>query len=173
MKKKTAALLLCAWLTGTLVMWFVATENFRTVDRVLATANAEFARSTGPLAAGETRIILRYLASELNRFYFRTWNWVQLVLGVVVLGLLWAERGSDRLTRQLTLGMIILIGVMIGYFTPTIVSLGRGLDFAARQPPPPGLGRFWRLHTIYMALDAVKVGVGVWSLVRLTRSEKA
>ena len=37
MRDKTiAALLLGAWLAGTLFMWSVATQNFRLVDRLLA-----------------------------------------------------------------------------------------------------------------------------------------
>ena len=72
--------LMGAWLMGTALLWVVATENFRRVDAVLSGSNSEFHRQLEPLTPGEARLALRFLASELNRFYFTAWGGFQLVL---------------------------------------------------------------------------------------------
>src|SRR6266700_3719552 len=76
--------LLGAWIAGSLFMIMVATQNFRSVDRLLAApgrAGAQVER----MGHDEARTFLRYQVSEQNRWYFRTWEKIQLVL---LLGLL-------------------------------------------------------------------------------------
>lgn len=71
---KTARLaLMGAWLMGTVFLWVVATENFRRVDAVLSGPNKEFHQRLEPLPAGEARLALRFLASELNRIVSTPW----------------------------------------------------------------------------------------------------
>ena len=61
--------LMGAWLMGTAFLWVVATENFRRVDAVLDGPRPEFHQRLEPLPAGEARVVLRFLASELNRVF--------------------------------------------------------------------------------------------------------
>ncbi len=169
--KVLVAALLGAWLMGSVAVAFVATQNFRTVDRVLraASGQADLARRLEPLGATEARALLRHLASEMNRFYFRAWGWGQVGLALLILGGLWGGGLHDRLARLCVAVMLALVLVTVWPITPEIIALGRRLDFAPRQPPPPEYARFWRWHTAYTLLDLVKLGLGVVALLRLAR----
>jgi len=80
-KRQWALVLLGAWMAGTICVSVVATQNFYTIDRLLAArANEEFAAVADRLGATESRDFLRYVSSELNRLYFQLWNGAQIVV---------------------------------------------------------------------------------------------
>lgn len=160
--------LMGAWMVGSVMVAFVATQNFRAVDRVLAApAGADLHRKLEGIPPDDARMILRHLASEMNRYYFRVWEWAQLVLGGLVLTLLVRSGRSDALARALIVAMLAIVLVFIVYLTPQIVTLGRSLDFVSRTPPPPQYARFWRFHIAYTLLELVKLLLGAGVLVRL------
>jgi hypothetical protein len=146
-----------AWIMGTICMSIVATENFYTIDRLLALrANTAFAAAVDQLGSAPARDLLRYLSSELNRLYFQLWNWTQLALGLLALWLL-ARRDRAWWGVVAMLGIVV---VMAAWMTPAIVSLGRSLDFIPRDPPPRGMQRFWMLHAAYTTLEMIKLLIG-------------
>ena len=62
-----------AWLMGTVFTAIVATQNFYTIDRLLAAQpNTAFTAAVDKLGHQEARELLRYLSSELNRSTFNT-----------------------------------------------------------------------------------------------------
>jgi hypothetical protein len=159
-----------AWLAGTAIVSVVAAENFYTIDRLLAaSSNPAFVSSTTQLGHPQTRELLRYLSSELNRLYFRIWNVTQAVIGLGVLWLIWHEP-SARKARWGVVGMLGLVALMIVWLTPEIVSVGRSLDFVSRDPPPPASQRFWILHGAYTSLEGLKLVLGVIVAVLIERS---
>ena len=165
------AVLLGAWLAGTLFMWAVATQNFRLVDRLLDAPTAEVTARTAPLAPGDARLLMRYQASEVNRLFFDRWGWAQLALGAVLAWLVF--RGpADRTLRALALLMLLVAAALQFAVVPETVRLGRLLDFAARSPAAPEAAPFWRLHHAYTALDMGKFLLGLMALARLSRSRQ-
>jgi hypothetical protein len=155
MKQRWALVVMGAWLMGTICTSIVATENFYTIDRLLAArANAAFASAVDRLGTPDGRDLLRYLSSELNRLYFTLWNVAQLVLGGLALWLV------DRRARRGVAAMLAIVVAMLVYLTPSIVSLGRSLDFVPRDPSPPGMPRFWMLHAAYTSLEMIKLVIG-------------
>jgi hypothetical protein len=66
--------------------------------------------------------------------------------------------------------MLAIVVLMLAYLTPAIVSLGRSLDFVPRDPPPPGMQRFWMLHAAYTSLEMIKLLVGIVVTVSITRT---
>src|SRR3954453_6506925 len=82
--------LLGAWIAGSLFMIMVATQNFRSVDRLLA-APGRAGAEVEKMGHGEARTFLRYQVSEQNRFYFETWEKIQLALGLAVLAAGWRQ----------------------------------------------------------------------------------
>lgn len=154
-----ALVLVTVWLTGTLIMTFVATQNFRTVDRVLERPTPQAAPKLAELDHGTMRMLLRHLSSELNRLYFMTWNAVQLVLAVVVLALM--VRSGSRLETVLALAMLAIAVALLGG-TFRIIELGRLIDFVPRDPVPPEVVRFGKLHAVYGALELVKLMLGLF-----------
>src|SRR5436853_1612298 len=78
-----ACWLLGAWIAGSLFMIMVATQNFRSVGRLLA-APGPAAPSVEQMGHDEARTFLRYQVSEQNRWYFQTWEEFELFLAVLV-----------------------------------------------------------------------------------------
>jgi hypothetical protein len=162
--------LLGGWLTGSVLMWVVATQNFRTVDRVLAESRPELGGRIAAMGRQDARLVLRLLASELNRFYFRAWGIAQLVLGGIFLALLLS---SPRLAPKAGAFGGLMWGLTAALFflvTPRLINIGRQIDFVARTPPPPQFTTFWRLHLVYTVADVLKVALGIWLLARLIKN---
>jgi hypothetical protein len=163
------AFLLGSLLVGIVLIGVVAGQNFSMVDRLLESGGAaEFHQKIAPLPEGDARVVLRYLSSELNRFYFRVWGGAEILLGGLLL-VLAARAGNDR---TLTIGaglMLALSLLMTFYLTTQIVDVGRAIDFVPRDPPPPELRQFGVLHGAYVVLDLIKLLLGIWLTVRLVR----
>ncbi len=161
-----AVAILGAWIASTLCMWFAATRSFSTVERVLERAEPQFVETTKPLGEGPTRVVLRYMASEINRTLFWGYGALQIGLGGILFLLLWREtprRGVDIgvVAAMLALSVILTLGI-----TPLLVSVGRSIDFVPRNPPPPVMPRFWALHGSFTGLDGVKLLAGIGLLIR-------
>jgi hypothetical protein len=186
MKRQWALVAMGAWLAGTVCMSVVATENFYTIDRLLAgSPNTAFRAAVQQLEQGLVRDLLRFLSSELNRLYFQIWNAAQLAIGAAVLRSIApfrlraapANRDSgaeaDLPAARGVVAMLAIVVLMLVWLTPAIVSLGRSLDFVPRDPAPPGMRRFWILHAAYTSLEMIKLLVGVWVTYRLSLTSLA
>ncbi len=156
MRATLSVWILGAWLGGTLFMWTVATQNFRVVDRLLSAPAAGFRERI----QGETRLVMRHQASELNRLYFQYWGWAQLALGLALAALIFPTP-AGRLVKLAAAAMLVIVAVLQFYVVPETIRLGRLLDFAARTPPPPEEAPFWRLHSVYTILDSLKLVAGL------------
>ncbi len=153
-----ALVLVTVWLTGTVIMTFVATQNFRTVDRVLERPTPQAASKLTALDHDAMRMLLRHLSSELNRLYFMTWNAIQLLLAAVVLALM--VRAGTRLETVLALGMLVIVVALLGG-TFRIIELGRTIDFVPRDPVPPEVLKFGKMHAMYGVMEVVKLVAAV------------
>lgn len=157
MTRPLALLVVALWL-GTLVSsWVVATLNFRTVDRVLgAGRRPELAERLSPLAAGDDRVALRHLASEVNRSLFGLWTIAQLGLGTMAVVLLLRTSGAARALAAASLAIVLVEGLALG---PQIRDLGRSIDFLPRPLPAETGRRFGLLHAAYVGLDLLKAAL--------------
>ncbi len=161
-----AMALVGAWIGITVCMWFAATGSFAAVRRSLQTPAAGLSEATRPLGPDQTRLVLRHLASEINREYFRAYGWAQIVLAAALLFLLLRQSPRDGVAVAAVGAMFVLVLILALYVTPEIVATGRALDFVPRQPPPPEWGRFRSLHGAYTVLDGGKLLAGIFLLVR-------
>ena len=140
------------WIAGSLFMIMVATENFRSVDRLLA-APAGASALAGKLGHDDARTFLRYHVSEQNRWYFEHWEWMQIVLLGALLAAAWQGR-SLRIAAAL---MLALLAAQRFYITPEIVRIGRLIDFA---PQAPERQTFWQFHGAYAGIEVTKLALG-------------
>jgi hypothetical protein len=169
-----AAFLVGAWLAGCLLMDMVATLNFRSVYRLLAAPSPQLAERVqamgGPDAA---RVFLRHHVGEQNRWYFETWEQVQIALGAALFFVLLFGAGADRWMLFFTLLMLSIVLIARFFLTPEITRLGRAIDFV-----PPGTSasggraRFWIFHGAYSGSELIKLGVGIVLAVLLVRRSK-
>ena len=170
MKSRAAAFCLGFWVMGTVCVSVAATQNFYTIDRLLAAGgHPSFADGVERLGAPAARDLLRYLSSELNRLFFRYWNVFQIPLGGVTLWLVLGPPG-DRAVRRVVGAMLAIALVLTFVVTPPIISIGRGLDFVPRDPPPPSLAAFGVLHAAYTTLEMLKAALGTWAAWRICRA---
>ena len=161
-----ASAILGAWIVSTLCMWFAATRSFSTIETVRKRADPQFVETTKPLGEASTRVLLRYLASEINRTLFWGYGALQIVLGAILLLLLWRQTPRDGVDVGVVATMLALSVVLTLVITPLLVSIGRGIDFLPRNPPPAVMPRFWALHGSFTGLDGVKLLAGIGLLVR-------
>jgi hypothetical protein len=157
-KQRWALVLLGVWVMGSICMSLVATQNFYTVDRLLAAPQPALTASVQKLGQPAARELLRYLSSELNRLYFQMWNVAQVGIGAAVWFMIRDRRGA---AVKGVIAMLAIVVLMLVYLTPAIVTLGRELDFVPRDPAPPGMSRFWVLHAAYTSLEMLKLAAGL------------
>jgi hypothetical protein len=170
--RRLVCVLLGAWMGGSLFMTTVATQNFRSVDRLLAQPPQSASIIIQEIGHDAARSLLRYEVSEQNRFYFTLWEWIQLGLGVAVLGsLLFGthERAFMILSSAL---MLLIVLVMRFSITPDIISLGRAIDFVSAAAPSGARTRFWRLHGVYSAMEVVKLLIGIALIIKLVMGSR-
>jgi hypothetical protein len=145
--------LIGGWIAGSLFMILVATQNFRSVDRLLADPRSA-AEQIGKMGSDEARTLLRFQVSEQNRWYFETWEKIQLALGLALLALTFRQ---GRFLFWLAATMFALLLVERFYITPEIVRIGRLIDFA---PQAPERHTFWMFHGTYSAVELTKLALG-------------
>lgn len=168
------------WLMGNIGLAVVATTNFAVVDHVLDdSGNLIFHGIVERIGGDTARELLRYLASELNRLYFQLWNVIELPIGVLTLAFM-VRAGVPSRARWCVVGMLAIAMLTLVWLTPQIVSVGRDLDFVARDPVPPQLRTFGLLHAGYTVLNVVKlilaavaIALFSWNALRNQERESA
>ncbi len=155
------------WLGMLVASWALATVNFRTVDAVLGPAGSPEARSRFEAVRPEDRrMILRHLASEINRWMFRWWSLTQVVLAVALALLLWPQSGA---LRWLAVAALAVVLIQVAGLASPITAIGRSIDFLPR-PLPPDLGRrFGLLHGAFVLLDLAKAAALLAVVVQALR----
>ena len=89
-------------------MAMVATQNFRSVDRLLAKPAAPAAEQLQKLGPGFARMLLRHQVSEQNRWYFETWGIAEIGLGLALLLVLLFGSTETKFTLLLALLMLLI-----------------------------------------------------------------
>ncbi len=107
----------------------------------------------------EARVILRYQASEQNRYYFAKWEVIQLFLGSIFFCVMLFGSREDKFTLLGVVLLLVLVAVQRFILTPEITALGRLIDFVPADQQSPERSRFWITHSAYAAVE-----VGKWVL---------
>jgi hypothetical protein len=163
------------WLGGSVIVSAVVSYNLAGFDDLFDRNPRlqERAGFTPDDAITKKSSLLWVHASELNRVFFEVWNRSQLVLGgLAVLLAVWARSG--RLVVVLLILATVLVAILQMALQPQLVELGRQLDFAPRDPPPPGLDDFQRYHGLYFGAESLRLGlVGLAALLSIARGMRA
>ncbi len=142
-------------------MDLVAVQNFKSVERFLAEPGIPAAQDVHILGRVETRVLLRHLVAEQNRFYFEQWEWSELGLGLGLVLLLVFGSRPPKTAILLCLGMMAIVLAQRFGLTPQISKLGRELDFTATTGESSQKSVFWTLHGIYSAVELLKIAFGL------------
>ena len=87
--------------------WYGA-RGFGTVETIIDQANPAFVAQTKPLGPAVTRLTVRYVLAEQNRWLFRNWENMQLALGVVFFCYLLFGTLEGKVSLGVMLAMIVL-----------------------------------------------------------------
>ncbi len=153
-------------------MIFVATQNFATVDRVLAAPPRQATQVFQTLGPGNARLLLRYMAGEENRQFFESWELAFIALGTLLTAVLLLSM-KRRLLAGVAGALVILTLFQHFRVTPEMVVLGRMLEFGG-DAGSAAYSQFWRLHGLYGVLEVVKLGLlmVVTGILLFTRDRK-
>jgi hypothetical protein len=166
MSLRFVLLLAGVWIGFLAASWIVASITFGTAATLSAdAARAELQEKLAPLSAPDRKIVLRFMASEINRTMFLRWLYVQLALGLALVALAGRANGPWLIA---TVALMLLL-VQFGLQQP-IRNVGQSIDFQPRPLPPAVAAQFGRLHGAYVILDFAKMGVLLLTAWRATRS---
>lgn len=166
--RRLACFFIGVWLGGCVLMAWLTTDSFRSVDRMLlAPAPAAAAQLQG-MGADAARKLFRYQVSEQNRAAFRTWEIAQLFFGAAFFLYLLFGTKEGKLPMILVLLMLAIVVMQRMLFTPALIVLGRHLDFASALAAARQRQEFWIVHNAYSIAEVIKWGVGVGLAVRLS-----
>lgn len=170
--RRLACLVLGLWLAGSVFMAWVATETFHSVDRLLdrphPAASLEF-RTLGPQAS---RLLLRYAASEQNRYLFENWEIAQIILGVLFFFFLLFGTHEDKFSLMMALLMLLIALGQRLLVTPELVAIGRTIDFIPPETRSGMRTKFMLLHRGYEAVEVFKWMIGLALAGRLIVSRR-
>lgn len=155
-------------------MFFVATQNFQGVERLLDYHPEKASLRIDRLGHEDARFLLRYQVSELNRFYFNNWERVQLVLGVM-LTLVALRRPWRKKIVYIPVTMLLIVTAAHWLLTPEITHLGRLMDFVPNAKQTAEGKIFWRYHQIYSALEVLKFLLGIYlafTVLKVSRTDQ-
>lgn len=141
-------------------MDMVATQNFRSVDRLLAKPAAEAAQQLDKLGPAAARLLLRHQVSEQNRWYFETWGLLETALGAALLLVLIFGSTENNFAVLLALLMLLIAILQRFALTPRMVFLGRIIDWIPVDQPSDARTRFWLLHHAFAGLELLNWALG-------------
>lgn len=126
--RRVISFLLGAWMAASGLLTFVENENLRSVERVLENAKNPFVKQLLTLGPNEAHADLRYAISEMNRSQTETFEWLQLVVVVLIAGLLLMSQHTGK--WSVILGCVLVVCAMAERFaiTPELNRLGRQID---------------------------------------------
>jgi hypothetical protein len=162
---RLALLITGLWIGLLLASWIFASITFRkAAETASANARTEVREKLSSVPEPDRLMVLRHLASEVNRTMFGYWWVLQLVLGIALVGLAFRANGPWGWAAA----ALAVVLVQAAFHRP-ILELGRSIDFVPR-PLPADIGtKFGRLHGAYVLLDFAKMLLLAVTAFRLTR----
>jgi len=140
--------------------WYGA-RSFGTVESIMQQSNPGFVVQTKPLGPAMTRTVLRYIVAEQNRWLFRNWEYMQIVLACLFFCYLLFGTTEGKFSLGVMLAMLALTVMQRFLISPDLGITGRTLDFAPTDLAAQEHARFWLVHNAYLAVEALKFGLGL------------
>jgi hypothetical protein len=159
--RRIVCFLLGVWLGGGILMAWYGARSFGTVETIMAQSNPAFAAQTKPLGPAATRMVLRYAVAEQNRWLFRSWEIMQIGLALLLFCYLLFGTTEGKYSLGVMLILLALAVFQRLAVSPELGLAGRTMEYMPGDLAPQEHARFWVLHNAYLALEAMKVGLGV------------
>ena len=158
--RRIVCFLLGVWLGGDILMAWYGARSFSTVESIMAQSNPAFVVQTKPLGPPVTRLVLRYAVAEQNRWMFRSWEIMQIGMGVLLFCYLLFGTAEGKYSLAVMLVLLALTLFQRLAISPELGIAGRTLEYIPGDLAAQEHARFWVLHNAYLVLEAIKVGLG-------------
>ena len=159
--RRIVCFLLGVWLGGGILMAWYGARSFGTVETIMNQSNPGFVVQTKPLGPAATRTVLRYIVAEQNRWLFRNWEYMQIALASLFFCYLLFGTTEGKFSLGVMLAMLALTVMQRFLISPDLGITGRTLDFAPADLAVQEHARFWLVHNAYLAVEALKFGLGL------------
>ncbi len=163
-----ALLILGAWLGTILMMAWIATDNFASVDRALQASSKTVQTELDQVGEDRARALLRYHASQQNRGYFHRFGFAQLAMGVALAVTLLFATNGNFMVMALCGGMLLVQVAQQFAIVPHMIAIGGALDFIDPAEMTAERGVFQTYHRVFGSLEVLKLLLGLGLAVRLT-----
>ena len=159
--RRIVCFILGLWFGGGLVMAWYGSQSIGAINDVMSSANPALLAQTKPMGPAVTRQVLRYVVAEQNRWMFRSWEILQIVLGLLFFSYLLFGTTEGKFTLAISLAMVLLTLVQRLGISPELGVVGRSMDYVPTEFVNQEHAKFWLLHNAYLGVDALKYGLGV------------
>ena len=140
-------------------MDLLALQNLRLVSRAI--------NSAGPMAvdiirkAGQEQIalLLRYFAAEQYRYYFSTWELIQIPGGLLLAAVLYMA-AEKRWFPQILCGLMLALVLFQLMIHPELMYRGRQADFPPGNQSLGTQARIWVLTEVWIGAETAKLLIG-------------
>jgi hypothetical protein len=156
---RVATFLLGVWIGCCVFMDFLALENLRLVGSVINSATPAAGEIIQKGGQEQMTLLLRYFAAEQYRYYFSTWELIQIPGALLLAGVLYLA-AEKRPMPQILCGLMLALVLFQLAIHPELAFRGRETDF------PPGsqtLGmqaRVWALTEVWIVAESTKLIIG-------------
>lgn len=144
-----------------LIFGFISMQNMSNVDRILSSPPGPVAKDIEDLGTDITRLLMRYQATELNRFLAETWGVGQIGLGAAVLSAMLFTAHRSKFLICATCVMILIALFQVAYIRPSMNALGRAFDFLPAGAATRERDSFQSYATMYTVAEVIKLLIGL------------
>jgi hypothetical protein len=159
--RRIVCFILGLWFGGGLIMAWYGSRSFGSVDDIMNSANPAFAVQTKPLGPATTRLVLRAAVVEQNRSMFKSWELLQIVLGLLFFSYLLFGTTEGKFTLLVSVAMVLLTLIQRLGISPELAVVGRSMDYVPAEFRNQEHAKFWLLHNAYLGVDVLKYGLGL------------
>jgi len=173
--QRLACILIGAWLNGSIFLATVVIGNFKIADRMLLTpALPGAAKAMETLGSVDSRYLLRHQVGEINRALLEYWGMAQLAIGVLLFCLLLFGTTVSKKTLGVSFLMVLLVVASQFAVIPSIVGLGRAVEFSDSTKFPSQRRQLEAMQGVYSTFEVLKVltGLGLGGLLVFARTDR-
>jgi hypothetical protein len=156
---RIAAFLLGAWIGCCVFMDLLALQNLRLASGVMNSAippAVEIIQKTG---REEIALLLRYFAAEQYRYYFSTWELIQIPGALVLAGVMYFA-AEKRAMPQILCGLMLVLVLFQLAIHPELAFRGREADFPPGSQTLGTQARVWALTEVWIGAESAKLLIG-------------
>jgi hypothetical protein len=141
-------------------MTVIPARNLASVDELLRAPSPKAGRLIQKIEEVNAWPLLNHHASEVDRWLSRSWEQIQLGLGVILLLCLFFGAEGKRYTVVICLLMLAAVAFLHWFLTPEMEKLAEAVDFALPGQPSVARDRLWSLKSGYSITETIKLILG-------------